>query len=510
MQNKIENLFKHINLIDIKIYPKEIRKIAFEEAKKEFKYHINPEIKKIKALIDNESERIKYFAIYINNLWMKNKIKQIKNELIEVFPELETASENKTAILNAIIKECKSEKHNSKIIKFLEAFTIEILRYEVRAREIALNLYKKSQAPSITTNTPITENIENLRTLLNTLTNDQLLILANIPVAIENFTEEMRTEFFKRNISTENLLQKINQESKNNELKIESSTRITQEDAHKKEIKYLHKEISDATRIICDEAIKNKIENFRKQINNNHYLIPIKDIINILPIDVDCLKAFPNEKIPENTPKKSEAIEFFQKVCEVITRKNPPLDKLQKDFIKSIEAALAQLNQKDAAIAKTIIKPEVKDRQPSKSWQETLKQVRHGRLHPDVQKIIHQRNTNDWADASPLKMLGYSVNSRDGLPEKERQELLKDFCEKAELPINLPIEYSRPWGTPNTKTRILKTAKHLSFIRRNFERQDTLLYARAIECWRKDFDFIERTFRNTLTLAEWVEARRAT
>lgn len=34
MQNKIENLFKYINSIDIKIYSEEIRKIAFEEAKK--------------------------------------------------------------------------------------------------------------------------------------------------------------------------------------------------------------------------------------------------------------------------------------------------------------------------------------------------------------------------------------------------------------------------------------------------------------------------------------------
>lgn len=37
-----------------------------------------------------------------------------------------------------------------------------------------------------------------------------------------------------------------------------------------------------------------------------------------------------------------------------------------------------------------------------------------------------------------------------------------------------------------------------------------MLYTRVIEFWCKDFDFIEKTLLNTLTLAEWVEARRAT
>lgn len=156
MQNKIENLFKYINSIDIKIYSEEIRKIAFEEAKKEFKYLINPEIAKLRALtLDNESKRIECFAIYINSLWMDGKIKQIKNELIEVFPDIEIASENKTVILEALIKECRSEKNNPKLIKFLEAFATEILQYEVRAREISIKLHKESESLSIIINPAI-------------------------------------------------------------------------------------------------------------------------------------------------------------------------------------------------------------------------------------------------------------------------------------------------------------------------------------------------------------------
>lgn len=210
MQNKIENLFKYINSIDIKIYSEEIRKIAFEEAKKEFKYLINPEIAKLRALtLDNESKRIECFAIYINSLWMDGKIKQIKNELIEVFPDIEIASENKTVILEALIKECRSEKNNPKLIKFLEAFATEILQYEVRAREISIKLHKESESLSII-NTPKTEYIANLYTLFKTLTNDQLSILAKIPVAIENFTEEIQAEFKKRKTSEINYLQKKN------------------------------------------------------------------------------------------------------------------------------------------------------------------------------------------------------------------------------------------------------------------------------------------------------------
>lgn len=512
MQNKIENLFKYINSIDIKIYPKETRKIAFEEAGKEFKYPITPEIAKLRAITsDNESKRIEYLATYINSLWMKGKIKQINNELIEVFPEIEIASENKTAILEVLIKECRSKKNNPKLIKFLEAFTTEILRYEVRAREIAIKLHKKSQSSSII-NMPTTEHVANLYALFKTLTNDQLSILEKLPIAIENFTEEIQAEFKKRKTSEINYLQKeINKETQECSINSEAwNTKNALQEIHKKENKYLYEEISDATRTMINEILEKEIENLIKQINNNKYTGLIKYLLNTLPIDNEYLKVFQKNKAPENTPKKSEAIAFFEKVCETIKIKNPPLDKLQKDIVKAAEVALIKLKEKPILPPKTNATPETKKLQPPKDWQGTLKQVRHGRLHPDAHKIIHQRNTSNWADASPLKMLGYSVNSKDGLPEKERQEFLKDFCEKAELPINLPVEYSRPWGTPNTKTRILRTAKHLNFIRRNFERQDTLLYARAIECWRKDFDFIEKTFRNTLTPSEWMEARRAT
>jgi hypothetical protein len=67
---------------------------------------------------------------------------------------------------------------------------------------------------------------------------------------------------------------------------------------------------------------------------------------------------------------------------------------------------------------------------------------------------------------SPLKMLGYSVNAKDGLPDKEREEFLIDFCESALLPINLPAAYAERWGKPNTKLRVLRTAKHLGFLKK--------------------------------------------
>jgi hypothetical protein len=140
-----------------------------------------------------------------------------------------------------------------------------------------------------------------------------------------------------------------------------------------------------------------------------------------------------------------------------------------------------------------------------KNWEQAAKQIRHGKVHPDATNIINLRS-KEWADMSPLKMLGYSVNAKDGLPDKEREEFLIDFCEAALLPINLPAAYAEPWGKPNTKLRVLRTAKHLGFLKKNFERQDPERFARSISCWRRDFELLQKRYGQLLTGTEWANA----
>jgi hypothetical protein len=142
-----------------------------------------------------------------------------------------------------------------------------------------------------------------------------------------------------------------------------------------------------------------------------------------------------------------------------------------------------------------------------KTWEQTARQIRHGKVHPDATNVINLRS-KDWADMSPLKMLGYSVNAKDGLADNEREEFLIDFCESAILPMNLPVAYAEPWGQPNTKLRVLRTARHLGFLRKNFERQDPERFARSISCWRRDFEHLQKRYGRLLNGTEWVNSSR--
>ncbi len=142
------------------------------------------------------------------------------------------------------------------------------------------------------------------------------------------------------------------------------------------------------------------------------------------------------------------------------------------------------------------------------SWEEAVKQVRHAQVHPEAKNIKNLRGNNDWAEVSPLKMLGYSVDAKDGLTEREREEFLIDFCESAELPANLPPSYLDPWGKPGTKTRIHRTAKHIGFVKRNFEKQDFMKYSRAISAWRRDFEFLQKRYGKMLSYQDWNNAAK--
>jgi len=143
----------------------------------------------------------------------------------------------------------------------------------------------------------------------------------------------------------------------------------------------------------------------------------------------------------------------------------------------------------------------------SLDWGTTAKMIRHAKLNPKAEEVKKLLNANQWADHSPLNLLGYSVDVKIGLAEKERREFLVDFCEFMVLPLGLPVGYTQPWGDPGTRKRILKTAKHLSFLRRNFEKQDAQKYARAIACWQSDFDYLQQHFnRLGIKPIEWVDA----
>jgi hypothetical protein len=106
-----------------------------------------------------------------------------------------------------------------------------------------------------------------------------------------------------------------------------------------------------------------------------------------------------------------------------------------------------------------------------------------------------------------MKLLGYTVGAQ-GLPEADRREFLEDFIRRAQLPSNLPAGYRAPWGEPDSKERLSRTAKHLRMLIKNRERQDSERFAMAISCWDRDYEFLRQHFKERLSAGEWAEAWR--
>lgn len=335
---------------------------------------------------------------------------------------------------------------------------------------------------------------------LSSLTDVQLLYLVDLPILISDFLFELHAEIKRREIVDKSVILKS----------VRQSFELARRRELELELLAMDDELPTGT-----QQVRENIERLRVSLKNHKYPPLVQFFLSELLLDHRWLILFP-ESISSFSVKKIDVARFCRKIVDLVNDSPQPLTLAQRqvlEFAEEVERTLTDggkpiLDAKENIVNLSVPVKAVQSPAGSKSWQDTLKQIRHGRLHPDVKKINHLQGSGDWADASPLKMLGYSVNSKDGLPEKERQELLRDFCELADLPKNLPVAYTRPWSDPNTNARILRTAKHLGFVRRNFEKQDSVLYARAIECWRKDFEFLEKLYGSRLTRSEWEQARK--
>jgi len=340
---------------------------------------------------------------------------------------------------------------------------------------------------------------ENIFAPLRELDSDQLIELARLPIMMPSFLFELHMEIGRRKISNKDVL-----------------LRIVFDNFKKARARELELEImSMEGRLQRSLDVKNRYQKDRKNSNGTYnYEVVLNYLSHFVLLDNERKNLFPDGDILKH-PKQVYAIDLCEKIVAAVKASGRMLTESQKEAIDIAEKianlkfelpnngiALGPVDKKTENINNT------KKSQRSMSWSDTLKQIRHGRLHPDASRIANSKSSGDWADASPLKMLGYSVNTKDGMPEKDRHEFLIDFCEIADLPKNLPADYVRPWGDANTSARILRTARHLGFVRRNFEKQDSMLYARAIECWRKDFEFLEKIYGGRLTRAEWEQARK--
>lgn len=325
---------------------------------------------------------------------------------------------------------------------------------------------------------------------------DSLIHMAGLPVAWSEFIFALHQEVASRDFSTKEIVLKKLQESYLAVTKIEANLAVAAMEGKKSE--------RNSKNILNRDA-------FSKALAGGQYVPVIETIMTLLVQPVtggeDLI-----DQIPQRPNKKSVA-EFAGKVIEIMTPYEPQfvaeqvwIFELVKKFYgvpvarssKSVQLQpgdLANLPKRLAAVAPYV--PE--------TWKDSAIKIRHAKVHEKAQHISQYRGDNNWADVSPLKMLGYSVDAKDGLNEKDRREFLIDFCDQMILPIRLPSDYVEPWGDPGTKKRILRTAKHLAFVRRNFERQDQEKFARAIACWQSDFNFLQLHYvRMQISSADWA------
>ncbi len=326
----------------------------------------------------------------------------------------------------------------------------------------------------------------------------QLLLMAELPIAWSQFLFELHQELAGRDFPDKELVLKS--------LQLKFLTANSHEGALLSEEMVALSSGKNVPHVLDRAA-------FSDSWLGGRYVPIIRTTVALLVKPVLGQAAVDSISAPDE-PNKKMTIEFAQSVVQKIQPHANQLlgeqvwifEKLKKIAATEIPAKskpdVTSASERPQRIASPA--PQI----PS-DWNESARKIRHAKVHGKVNEISRHRGDNDWADVSPLKMLGYSVDAKEGLSDKDRMEFLVDFCEKMILPLGLPRDYVEPWGDPGTKKRILKTAKHLAFVRRNFERQDLEKYARAIACWQRDFNFLQTNFdQMQISPMDWATAAK--
>lgn len=99
---------------------------------------------------------------------------------------------------------------------------------------------------------------------------------------------------------------------------------------------------------------------------------------------------------------------------------------------------------------------------------------------------------SEFANASALKILGYSVGVK-GLVDAERKELLERFF-TGPLPSIVSELFADAWGNPGSEERLKKMADTISSNCKNFKRNDAERYSVAIKEWDEDLGWLREKF----------------
>ena len=208
-----------------------------------------------------------------------------------------------------------------------------------------------------------------------------------------------------------------------------------------------------------------------------------------------------------------QEISYMVKLSEVF---EPDTGAVLADLVTDSSKRTKQTERTVAVAPSSVLQPRVHLVQPPKpptpskpaTWEDAAKLVRHAKVHSDVKDLDGRlKDSRNWAQISPLRLLGYSVNATDGLNLSDRREFLKDFCENAILPIGLPTDYATTWDEPGTKNRVLRTGRHLQFLVKTFKQQNNKSYDAAIAAWEQDWTYLREQFGRLANVSEWLATR---
>ncbi len=114
-------------------------------------------------------------------------------------------------------------------------------------------------------------------------------------------------------------------------------------------------------------------------------------------------------------------------------------------------------------------------------------------------------------ERSPLVLLGYRVGRAEGLPERQRREILESAYHDDNLPrVALTKkdcdDYMQRWGEASTRTRLRRVACHIAWlIMKNRRRENWDL---AADDWNSDLDWMKERIYKRVMRFDWPVIRK--
>jgi hypothetical protein len=96
-------------------------------------------------------------------------------------------------------------------------------------------------------------------------------------------------------------------------------------------------------------------------------------------------------------------------------------------------------------------------------------------------------------ERSALKICGYRVGARDGMPPVERRRFLDCFF-TYRLPQIVQHVFGDEYGDPRSEARLKKMANVIAFNCRNFKRNNAKRFHKAISDWEEDLAYLKQKY----------------